>query len=996
MKARTKSVGFIFPLLFLFSFSSLAQPTWTFDPFGKEKKPEQYEDKKLGSELTAEKKFTTFRRVIQNGVTHYNFYFNANNKLRDVVERAKQSQKDDYTNLLSFYPYSLENTAAQQVELDSVIYKATGGILLHDLRSDWVDNMYLLIGKAYYYRKVLDSAALTFQFINYNLFPRKKNEDDNRIVGTNAQTGTGNLSIANKETPNIAQKIFSLPPSRNDALIWLIRTCTEMERFGDAAGIINILQQDPNLPSRLKNDLEEVTAYWFYKQQLYDSSAIHLEKGITAAANNGDKSRWQYLIGQMYEITGDYDKASDYFAKSSKLAIDPAMEIYAEMNNAKMGRTNATPKDLDNSIDALLKMARKDKYEAYRDILFHYAGMLSLKKHDTTNAVAYMEKSLGYNESNESFKNKSHLQLGKIAYEQQQYRKAADHYDSLDIQEPSIFKDSADIATRKVALRKLADELNIISREDSLQMIAAMPAAERDEFIKKLSKKYKKEKGVSSTEDNQDLNNNALSSFDNKKNQSTDLFESSSKGEWYFYNASSKSRGFSEFKSKWGKRENIDNWRRNSALKINNLNNNIDIDAPLPSDSLNAQGAAGEVIPYSYDALMGDLPLTPEKIDSSNERIAVALISLAKVFEYDLEDYQQAIFTYELYLQRFPNRLDGGSVYLGLYHCYIKLGDKNKAEYYKKMIDKEFADSRYAKMINNPQALELQKDGKNPEVTQRYAQIYELFIEGNFTRALEEKQKADSLYGNTYWTPQLLYIEAVHYIKEKNDSAAITVLSNIVSLYPESPLNEKASVMIGVLNRRAEIEAYLTNLEVTRVAEDEKVIIADDKVVEPVKTITAPVVTAPKIVQPVRTVTVPRDSSIALPPTMVSGGYKWQAGKPHQVVMLLDRVDAVYVNEAKNAFGRFNREKNYSKVQINKENLDATRSMLVFASFDDATTAMAYLTLIKKAAPVEVSWLQAGKYSFFPITAENLELLKTNKDLEVYKQLLNNQYPGQF
>jgi hypothetical protein len=59
MKARTKSVGFIFPLLFLFSFSSLAQPTWTFDPFGKEKKPEQYEDKKLGSELTAESQAIT-------------------------------------------------------------------------------------------------------------------------------------------------------------------------------------------------------------------------------------------------------------------------------------------------------------------------------------------------------------------------------------------------------------------------------------------------------------------------------------------------------------------------------------------------------------------------------------------------------------------------------------------------------------------------------------------------------------------------------------------------------------------------------------------------------------------------------------------------------------------------------------------------------------------------------------------------------------------------
>ncbi|HMJ46142.1 MAG TPA: hypothetical protein VK498_02370, partial [Ferruginibacter sp.] len=134
--------------LFFFTFCCIlcndiiAQPTWTLDPFGKEKKPEQYEEKKLGSEKTADKKFTTFRRLLQNNVTHYNYYFNANNKLNAVIERAKLSQKDDYSALLSFYPYSMENTVAQQSELDSVIYKATAGILLHDLRSDWVDNMY--------------------------------------------------------------------------------------------------------------------------------------------------------------------------------------------------------------------------------------------------------------------------------------------------------------------------------------------------------------------------------------------------------------------------------------------------------------------------------------------------------------------------------------------------------------------------------------------------------------------------------------------------------------------------------------------------------------------------------------------------------------------------------------------------------------------------------------------------------------------------------------
>ena len=38
----------------------------------------------------------------------------------------------------SCFPFTLihlDNTASQKTELDSVIYKATAGILLHDLRS---------------------------------------------------------------------------------------------------------------------------------------------------------------------------------------------------------------------------------------------------------------------------------------------------------------------------------------------------------------------------------------------------------------------------------------------------------------------------------------------------------------------------------------------------------------------------------------------------------------------------------------------------------------------------------------------------------------------------------------------------------------------------------------------------------------------------------------------------------------------------------------------
>jgi hypothetical protein len=113
--------------------------------------------------------------------------------------------------------------------------------------------------------------------------------------------------------------------------------------------------------------------------------------------------------------------------------------------------------------------------------------------------------------------------------------------------------------------------------------------------------------------------------------------------------------------------------------------------------------------------------------------------------------------------------------------------------------------------------------------------------------------------------------------------------------------------------------------------------------------------------------------------------------------MILQKVDGVYVNEAKNAFARYNREKFYNKpININKDVLDGERAMLVFEPFPSPEDAMLYFDKIKKAAPSEVSWLQANKYSFIVISANNLQLLKTNKDMNSYKTLLNNLYPGKF
>ena len=999
LKSKAFLLSIIVTFVCCYGTNVAAQPTWTIDPLGKEKKPEKYEEKKLRSEKTGEKKFKGLTKFLQNNTSHYNFYFNANNRINLVIERAKLSNKDDYSKILSFYPYSLDNTASQKSDLDSVIYKSTSGILLHDLRSEWVDNFYLLIGKSYFFKKDFDSAALTFQFINYNLFPRKKKDDDyNKIVGSNENadgTSAGSVSIANKEKRNIIQKAFTQPASRNDALIWQIRTFTEQKEYGDAAGLISILQNDKNLPTRLKNDLEEVTAYWFYSQNNLDSSAIHLQNALSNADTKDDKSRWEYLLAQMYEYTGKFDEASVHYLKAARQTADPVMDIYARLSEAKMLRNTGNFKELDNTISNLLNMAKKDKYEPFRDIIYYSTGELSLQKPDTLNGIVYYNKSVSYNNTESGYKDKSFFQLGNIAFKQQRYKDAFAYYDSLSAGANKLPEDSSLIEERKELLSRLVPKLISIEREDSLQQLAGLPAAERDAIIKKMVKKYRKENGL---KEEDEFTGNTLITFADRKKEEVDLFKAAAAntGEWYFYNTGLRSKGFNEFRSKWGKRTNVDNWRRKTALdaNTNNTGNGLSSLDPNAPDLLNAKAgtdATAKTFDYSYEGLLGELPLSKEKIDTSNVVIALNLYEAAQIFQNELQDYQQAIVLYEDFLKRFPLHVKIPDVYYGLAYCYGKLGNTAKGSLYSNLLKTNFAGSDATKILLNPSLLK--KGEKNPQVTSRYEAVYNMFVEGNFAQAIQAKKKADSTYGNNYWSPQLLYIESVYLIKERQDSAAINVLKNIETLYPTSQLKPKATTLISVLQRRAEIEKYLTELQVTRVTDDE-IVIADDK--KPA-VVNAPVKPAEvKMTVPVLIKSVMSDS-IKTPSIYINKSFTLSPEKPHYVVMILDKVDGVYVNEAKNAFVRFNKESMSTiNVSITRDTIDATRSILLFQTFGNATEALKYFDKIKKAATTEVSWLQPAKYSFIIISNDNLMLLKTNKDIISYKQLLNTNFGNKF
>jgi len=947
-------------------------------------KPEKFENKKLGYEKTGEKKFNVPRRFIQNTTTHYNYYFNANERLNAVIDRAKAIHRDKYTELLPFYNYSLEQTAADKQEIDSVIYKITTGILIHDLRNNWLDNMYLLMGKAFYYRNQLDTAWQTFQYINYAFSPKEKDGYD-KVIGSNDEGGSA-FSIATKEKRKGVKKLLEEPPSRNESFIWQIRTFIQMEQYAEAAGLIETLKNDPNFPERLKTDLQEVQAFWYYRQNIYDSTAKYLELALDNAESANELARWEYLLGQLYERTGKDDRAQQFYTKAMNHAYDPVMQVFARLNALKENR-DGKEATIKQNIDELVKMARRDKYFNYRDLIYYTAAQMELERKNEPGASQFLLKSVRYSGNNPDQRNLSFLQLGDLAYKNRDYRSAKKYYDSVNATE-ALVKDLDAFNTRKAIIADLLVPLSRIEREDSLQRIAAMPEAERDAYLKKLVKQLRRSQGLKEDESS---NNNLVNTA---ANQPVDLFDKADKGVWYFDNASIKARGFSEFKSKWGTRPNVDNWRRIASVvafsQAKQIDNRIGDAPPFASGSTE----------ITYDALAGNLPLTPEKIKTSNDSIQLAYLNVGRVYQDQLEDYPFAIAAYEKLLNRFPNTTQKEDAWFNLYYSYWKLKDDAKANYYKNLLMQDFAAGKYAKVLN-PGSVPVSADSilKN-QATSSYSNIYNLFIEGQFDKAIAAKKEADAMYGNKFWTPQLSYIEAVYHVRQRNDSLAKLLLSDIVYRFRESPMFSKAQTLMDVLNRRKEIEDYLTNLKVERVGSDTVKAQQQQPVTQTqqpvIKTDKPAVVTQappPVIHQPVK-----KDTVQKVQAAPVASAYKFNPQQAQLVMIALDKVDPVYVTETRNAFNRYNRERYNSKTfEINNIPLDENIKLVVLKPFENAEAAIDYITKAKQLATGDIiPWLPATKYSFYLISAENLDILLGTKDLNQYKQAMMQAYPGKF
>ncbi len=929
-------------------------------------KPKEYEDRLLRSERTPDQKIRLPQRMLQNTVTRYNYFFNASQKLNEVIDRAKQAFQDDYTKLLPFYPYTLEKTAEDAVQLDSIIWKSNSGVVLHDLRNDWTDDLYLLWGAAYYFQRKFDSARILFQFINQAYAPREK-DGYIKTIGS-ARDGNNALSISTPEKEGRLQKLFSkTPPRRNDAFLWQIRNFIAQDKLAEAASLIEALRRDPAFPERLSLDLHEAQAWLYYQQQQWDSTAKHLSLALDQANDPNERARWEYLLGQLYERSGKWSEAEKFYRRCIPRTTNPILEIYARLGSIRTNR-DGTQDVIANNIRDLRQMAKRDKYADYRDIIYYMAAQMQWQTGDRAATQELLMSSLQVPSNNPSQRNQAFVQLARLCLEQKQYRQAYNFYDSIKLDDPKLLNPDS-IRQWKDALGILATQLEIIERQDSILRIVALPEEARKEFIRKLVKELRRKQGLKDDSGQTSLGGGGGTTVFGAGNDT--------KGDWYFYNANSRSRGVAEFQARWGNRPNVDQWRRIAA---------INIARQQPTGGGNA-GGAGQTPPadneLSFESLYSKLPLLPEQQVPLHDSLQQAWFILGKAYVQRLEDCANGTRALELLRDRYPAFQPMDEALFLLYYCYRKNQDTTKAQTIRQMLEKDFPASEKTQLVLS---------GKDPvaekkrQATNFYQSIYDRFLSGQYAEAIALKKQADSLYGKHYWTPQLLYVEAVYRIQQRSDSLAIDRLNHIIQHFQSSPLAAKAETLIRVLVRRDSIEQELRNYSSTQT--------------EAAPTVSGRPPSAPPVAS-IPAAAQPRTDSSGTDSTRIHRNrspYVYRPGKPHQVVVILQEVDQVFANEAKNSVFRYNRVQYYNTpFEIELFKLSDKQQLLLIRPFAQADAAGVYLKEMRRVAPSEIfSWLSVTRYRFSIIDSENLDRVKSAGSFEAYENFMLGEYPDLF
>ncbi|MBE3085991.1 MAG: tetratricopeptide repeat protein, partial [Bacteroidetes bacterium] len=707
----------------------------------------------------------------------YNIYFNGYESFKAGLGKITSGYKDDYAEMLKVFEYSDPSTATLcSSDMERAILKASKVITLKSITSkpeikdkrlpsdkekelldkkeynEWVDDSYLLIGKARFYKQEFNEAAAVF-----------------------------NYCIAEANDPLI----------KAEAAIWLARIYNETGNFNESLRLISELNITADFTRSLKSMYYTTLADLFIKQKKYSEAISPLSKSIELVSGKRTKYRLTYLLAQLYEQTGDGARATSLYREVVKMNPPYDIEFNARINIAGVFDINSgNPQEISRELE---KMLKDSKNKDFQDQIYFTLGNMSMKEGNETEALEFFRKSATANSQNQNQKGRSYLALANYYYEKPDYMKAGKYYDSTVFFLDQNHPDYQALKTKSQSLNALVSQLTVIQTEDSLQRVASMTEPERYALISSIIAKIIKDESEGKISEYSDKYNPGQF-YENERRFQGNIEQ---EGKWYFYNQATLTFGRTEFRRRWGDRKLEDNWRRSNKTRASAPQ----VSANSDEASRNGSDTAAAVLDYKNpEFYLKNLPLTDSLLKISNEKIAIALLNAGKAYSERILDQARATETFESLINRFS---DSELVPEALYNLYRINKEKNssKSEAYRQRLLEKYPGSEFSRILSDPAYYE--KKMADLKMAERlYEEAYNAYNNEKFNDAIALCDDALKKHPQGILAPKFLLLRAYSVARISDERSFKEELNNLIKTWPETAESKKAQEIIAFLNQK--------------------------------------------------------------------------------------------------------------------------------------------------------------------------------------------------
>ncbi|MFM7720971.1 MAG: tetratricopeptide repeat protein, partial [Sediminibacterium sp.] len=614
--------------------------------------------------------------------------------------------------------------------------------------------------------------------------------------------------------------------------------------------------------------------------------------------------------------------------------------------------------------------------------------------------------SIQKNEKNTKLKQKTLVQLGAINYKIDQFSVAKIAYQNLN-DLLKTFPNYDEITLRKKWMGKIAELNELIANEDSLQMIYAAPKIAQESMAKKWRKRItlikSQEKDLFTDPNKKNLasdnyyksnqNNNPGYSFANAFGNSTS--KQDAKLDFYFDNPQNVSMGITNFIKKWGDRPNVDNWRRKTTIQLARASQ-ANIDSTQASMQLNTGQVVNNnntksisqekdsAVQLNIQLIQTDIDLKQSKINWNNNSL-----SIAKIFLYELNDFEKALPRYQAVIQSNFEPTTTESAFLDLASHYLHIGQVTTSDSLIALITKHFPEGIY---VQKKKAKEnLDRIDKNS--AEAYKAAYFLAQIGDWDQFGTQMEEAQKQFKGTKWNTPYQFLKVKMYAQLGKDSLAIEYCNEIIAQNKSESTKARAKNIITEINNRKATEAYLAALILVKPS---KLINTNEEAIVRSKANAinskndSNLNGAPNLKMAVN----PKNDSTFSKNVTNQITFTNDSLEQHYIALQTMNVSTIFVKEIQNAIKDYNTE-TFKQLNLAVTYVQFTdQSHIVWIGpFEKASDGLTYINKVKPRLSTEIiSFIAKKQYNLTIIGKSNIVLINNQEQLEQYKRDKSNYY----